>query len=377
MKLSKIAFRLVSLSMILVLIVGVSGLSAFAAGESDYVAEFRIETDKLSYNKDEFVQVDVKLKMNYYIYAMEVPVIYDGNALEVQNTSSTSNKSFLTFKGSLASAYNTNGNWKSPADFYNNRNSNKQYWSQQSVKDRYKIAFASWAADTTLNDGYAVMLSEEETIVSFVLKAKKGIKDISELIFLCEDFKKTTSFVGGRWFCARSKTEIISTASYVTTGQTIIYNGVDPTKKEPEVYFTAEEGTTTIIDKDRGFIYGLEEGLYDLEDFVEYEGGTLEYIESSNGFGTGTIINFIVDGKTHESYTIIVFGDLTGDGVIDTYDTVLLAAIVNFDMEFEDDSATAVAADIAYNDDFADTYDLAYLYQVVSGDSVIDQTMDI
>ncbi len=207
---------------------GVAGVTSLAASESDYVATFSIKTDKTSLSKGEDVVVSVNLKTNYYIYAMEIPVIYDGDALEVQNTSPSSNKSFLTFKGKLASAYVTNGNWKSPSNFYTHRNSNTEYWSQKKVMDRYKIAFASWSSNTELNDGKAVKLSSEETIVSFVLKAKKDIKNISGLIFLSDDFKKTPEFSGGRWFCGRSEKEKINSDKYVATGQTLKYVGSAP-----------------------------------------------------------------------------------------------------------------------------------------------------
>ncbi len=211
---------------------GVAGITSSAASEADYVATFSIKTDKTSLSKNEEVVVSVNLKTNYYIYSMEVPVIYDGDALEVQNTSPTSLKSFLTFKGKLASAYVTNGNWKSPAYFYTKRNSNTEYWSQKSVMDKYKIAFASWTANTQLNDGKAVKLSNEETIVSFVLKAKKDIKDISSLVFLSDDFKKTTEFAGGRWFCGRSVKEKIDVNNFVAAGQTLKYTGSVPEKEE-------------------------------------------------------------------------------------------------------------------------------------------------
>lgn len=211
---------------------GIAGITSFAASEADYVATFSIKTDKTSLAKGEDVVVSVNLKTNYYIYSMELPVIYDGDAFEVQNTSPTSLKSFLTFKGKLASAYVTNGNWKSPANFYTNRNSNTEYWSQKKVMDRYKIAFASWSANTQLNDGKAVKLSSEETIVSFVLKAKKDIKDISGLIFLSNDFKKTPDFSGGRWFCGRSTKEKIDVNNYVAVGQTLKYTGSVPEKEE-------------------------------------------------------------------------------------------------------------------------------------------------
>lgn len=211
---------------------GVAGVTSFAASEADYVATFSITTDKTSLSKGEDAVVSVNLKTNYYIYAMELPVIYDGDALEVQNTSNSSNKSFLTFKGKLATSYVTNGNWKSPADFYTKRNSNTEYWSQKSVMDRYKIAFASWAADTTLNDGKAVKLSNEETIVSFVVKAKKDISNISGLIFLSDDFKKTETFAGGRWFCGRSVKSTIEVNNYVAVGQTLKYTGSVPEKEE-------------------------------------------------------------------------------------------------------------------------------------------------
>lgn len=221
---------------------GIAAISSSAASEKDYVATFSIKTDKTSASKGDEVTVSVNLKTNYYIYSMELPVIYDGDAFEVQNTSATSLKSFLTFKGKLASAYRTNGNWKSPADFYTNRNSNTDYWSQKSVMDRYKIAFASWSADTTLNGGKAVKLSVEETIVSFVLKAKKDIKNIDGLIFLSDDFQKTENFAGGRWFCGRSKTEKIDVNNYIPSGQTLKFTGSAPGGEDNEV----TEGAVTV-----------------------------------------------------------------------------------------------------------------------------------
>lgn len=221
-------FSRVISALLLVVMVFSMGIVSSAASEADYKATFRIVTDKTSAKAGEEVNVDVRLKTNYYIYSMEIPVIYDGDAFSMQNTSTTSLKSFLTFKGKLASAYVTNGNWKSPADFYTNRNSNTEYWSQKKVMDRYKIAYASWAANSTLNDGKAVKLSTEEIIVSFTLKAKKDIKNIDGLIFLSNDFQKTKEFAGGKWFCGRNKTEKINTKDFVAVGQTLVFEGAAP-----------------------------------------------------------------------------------------------------------------------------------------------------
>ncbi len=219
--------RIISVLLLVTMIFSM-GIVSSAASEADYKATFRILTDKTSVKAGEEVTVDVRLKTNYYIYSMELPVIYDGDAFSMQNTSTTSLKSFLTFKGKLAGAYRTNGNWKSPADFYTNRNSNTAYWSQKKVMDRYKIAYASWSADSTLNNGKAVKLSSEEVIVSFVLKAKKDIKNIDGLIFLSNDFQKTTEFAGGRWFCGRSKKEKIDVNNFVAVGQTLVFEGSAP-----------------------------------------------------------------------------------------------------------------------------------------------------
>ncbi len=210
---------------------GVVSLSSSAASEADYKATFTIVTDKTSVAAGEEVKVSVKLKTNYYICAMELPVIYDGDAFKVQKTSPTSLKSFLTFEGRMASAYQTNGNWKSPAEFYTSRNSNTEFWSQKSIMDRYKIAFASWSANSQLNGGKLIKLSNEETIVSFTLKAQKDISNIDGLIFLHKDFLKTESFAGGRWSCGRSKTEKFDAKNIVAVGQTVEFKGTIPSFK--------------------------------------------------------------------------------------------------------------------------------------------------
>lgn len=222
--------KVISVIMMMVMLIstGVVAISSSAASEADYKATFSIKTDKASLEKGETVRVSVKLKTNYYIFSMQLPVIYDGSAFEVQNTSPTSLKSFLTFEGRMASAYQTNGNWKSPANFYTDRNANTEYWSQKKVMDKYKIAFATWSANSQLNSGKLIKLSSEETVLSFVLKAKKDISNVDGLIFLHEDFLKTETFAGGLWFCGRSKTEKVDVNNFVPAGQTITFTGKVP-----------------------------------------------------------------------------------------------------------------------------------------------------
>lgn len=222
--------KVISVLMMMVMLfsTGAVAISSSAASEADYKATFSIKTDKTSVSKGETVKVSVKLKTNYYIFSMQLPVIYDGDAFVVQNTSPTSLKSFLTFEGKMADAYTTNGNWKSPADFYTSRNSNSAFWSQKKIMDKYKIAFATWSANSQLNSGKLVKLSTEETIVSFTLKAQKDISNINGLIFLHDDFIKTTTFAGGLWFCGRSKTEKLDINNFVAAGQTLDFTGTVP-----------------------------------------------------------------------------------------------------------------------------------------------------
>lgn len=336
MKISNFALRLISLAITLVLIFGVSGLSALGADESDYVAEFRISTDKESVKKDEDVKVSVHLKNNYYICTMSLAVIYNCQALTLQNTSETNPAGFLSFSGSMADTYATNGNWKSPETFYTKRNSNASFWSQEAVRNKYKIVYATWSADTSLSSEL-VMLGEEEEVVSFVLRANDNIEDLSELIFMSLDFQKTVSSPQGILFVGRSTTKEYSIDSMVNVGQTIIYNGVDPTVNE----------NTPILATLKGEVksFGDETGEITLRLFKDGEekvctvtGNSAEYVFADIESGTYTLevskenhvtraYEVNADGEsTTQDAKIHLIGDINGDGKANTLDVARVNA---------------------------------------------------
>ena len=135
-------------------------------------------------------------------------------------------------------------------------------------------------------------------------------------------------------------------------------------------YFGAAKNSSTVIDKERMYIYGLDIGLNDIESYVEYSPNVT--IEISDGIGTGSVVTTYLNGEEWENYIIIIFGDLNSDGVIDIYDSSVLAAIINGDMEVEEDSELFFAADLN-NDTAVDIYDLAILNAVVNGEIEIEQ----
>ena len=188
--------------------------------ESKYVADFRITTDKAEAKAGDIITVSVKLKTNYKIVSVSLPVIYDARVFEVVGADESNVSSFLNFSGTLVqNGYGTNGNWKSPDSMYS-KNSNSEHWDTSSMKTRYKFAFATWVAMPSQGT-VITSLDSEETIVTFKLKVKSGVKDTSGRIFLSQDFIKTASDPQGILSVGRAKSDKITTDSIVATGQTI------------------------------------------------------------------------------------------------------------------------------------------------------------
>ena len=108
------------------------------------------------------------------------------------------------------------------------------------------------------------------------------------------------------------------------------------------ISLTAREGSTTIIDNEDKFIYGLEPGL-DIATFesvyVQANGNAhLRYQTYSMNLGTGTKVE-LVDNRTDEvldTYYIVIFGDLDGNGMINSLDASILLNATTSNPALED-----------------------------------------
>ena len=99
--------------------------------------------------------------------------------------------------------------------------------------------------------------------------------------------------------------------------------------EEAKATFEAKEGSTTVI-KD-GYIYGLTTGLTKasfLNNFVTYENVTISYSGNKGRYlGTGTVVTVTstLTGEVIGTYTIIIYGDVSGDGVINSVDELMVS----------------------------------------------------
>ncbi len=190
------------------------------SGESRFVSKFKVTTDKSTASAGDIITVSVKLKTNYNIVSVSLPVVYDARVFEVVGTSETQLSSYLNFTGTLTeNAYSTNGNWKSPENMYK-KTSNPDYWTSEKTMRNYKIAFATWVAMPSQGT-VLTTLGEEETIVTFKLRVKENVSDTSGRIFLSNDFIKTAKEPQGILSVGRATSDTISVNSIVATGQTI------------------------------------------------------------------------------------------------------------------------------------------------------------
>ena len=137
------------------------------------------------------------------------------------------------------------------------------------------------------------------------------------------------------------------------------------------------ETATTVIDKENGIIYGLKELITEEELFGTYleviGNGHLE-CEYTAYIGTGSVVKLIDDatGDVVETYTIVIFGDLNGDGTVNNQDVIVAKNMNAGTVEFDMTSPTAFALDL-YEDGLINNTDIAIIKGMQSGKIILDQ----
>ena len=161
-----------------------------------------------------------------------------------------------------------------------------------------------------------------------------------------------------------------STTEEPTTEESTTEEPTTEPVKEP-IVLIAREGSGAVIDRENGYIYGLEEDM-------SFETLTRKYltvsgegrIECSKVYqlGTGTQIR-VIDNETGdvlETWTLILFGDLDGDGLIRAEDVIQLKSLVSGAFSAQEHPEMAFAADMD-NDGLVRMEDRPTMMGIISG----------
>ena len=85
-----------------------------------------------------------------------------------------------------------------------------------------------------------------------------------------------------------------------------------------------------VITNDK-FIYGLAAGLDSIDGYVaaSVDGCEVKVTKSGDKIGTGTLVEIYKDGYLVDTYTVVIFGDVDGDGWYDAQDAYIVSLITN------------------------------------------------
>ena len=151
----------------------------------------------------------------------------------------------------------------------------------------------------------------------------------------------------------------------------LVNDAIDNLVLTEETKIEAKEEIGSTVNAEDKYIYGVDEGIADVEDYVRVINGTLQYKETDDGFGTGTVVEVVDDeGVVVDSYTIVIFGDVNGDGYVDGQDSLFIWMII-----WSDDTsvnAYSLAAD-ANRDGVVDELDVELVEEVGALSATIQQ----
>ncbi|MGN1478488.1 MAG: leucine-rich repeat protein [Acutalibacteraceae bacterium] len=129
-----------------------------------------------------------------------------------------------------------------------------------------------------------------------------------------------------------------------------------------------------VVDNKNGLIYGISSNSADINSYVNTVDNTMTVECDSAILGTGSVVNIVKDDVIVDSYKIVVFGDVDGDGWYDGMDAVTVSCIANGLLTKDQIGEAAYMAADCNHDGVVDEFDVAILNQAGVLLANVDQT---
>ncbi|MBQ9553308.1 MAG: Ig-like domain-containing protein [Clostridia bacterium] len=176
--------------------------------------------------------------------------------------------------------------------------------------------------------------------------------------------------------------DAVSAKTYATTAEvaaarSAILTAIAQLAERPTVQLTPSEGSSAVVDETDRFVYGVLPGTADvLSLFTTTANGSLVFTPAANGGGTGSIITMKDEyGDAVDTFTLVIFGDVSGDSLYDGTDAYFVRLVANGMISADSlTHAQRMAADCNH-DGVIDAADVALLEQAGLLLESVDQTL--
>lgn len=235
------------------------------------------------------VKVTVKLQTNFYVGTVGLPVYFSD--------------AFSYVDGSAVQA-----------DIYGAGATRKGFNDDYTADTGYEAVYAVYVPNSSAG-ATSPMYSTATTVLTFNLTADS---EAAAEVFLDATKQKTASNLGGPFYCG-SRASADVTTDEATVGQTFAVPSVPVEVVIADVAATPElVGINGGVKDDTNmYVYGVPAGD-DANDYFTVNNGSMTVSASVTG---GTLTVYDSNNTVYATYTVIIFGDVNGDGSVTLADT--------------------------------------------------------
>ena len=298
--------KIIAIIVALILVVSVFVVGTVANTKNTSIV---ISIDKTELTAGQSATVTVTASADYPVATASIPVFYDKTMVTVSNATAT-------LAGYDVAEVTTDLIAVDSTKIYANTNMNSEKFGF------VLVTYIGGANET-------VSTIDNKTVLTFTITAKSDVSGDALIKCVTESAKTEDNIEGMLYFGATtSGTTITSIPENVenidvenaSKSATITTGGAD---------LVAKADMPTVIDNTNKYIYGITAGDI-VEDYIQVNNGSYELVENSTGKtnGTGATVNVKnASGTVVDTYTVIIFGDVNGDGTITATDKAMIAKI--------------------------------------------------
>ena len=304
--------KLIGIVLSLILAISITA-TIFIATANTKETDVVITVDKTELSAGESATVSVKVTSNYPIATMSIPVFYDKTLVDVSDVTAT-----LTDYAVKSAIMDTES-----AD------TSKVYANTGINSDKFGFVLATYIGGA----GKEVPETTDNVILTFKITAKTGVSGTETIKSVSQSAKTDENVAGMLYFGATTNGKVIDSIPENIENIDLTLAQANVTISSGGTVLIANKELTGVIDTDRNYIYGIPAGttIEDLKEYFTASNGSFDVIANDSGYTNGTGATLVVkdtNGNEVAYYTLVIFGDVNGDGLTDSTDTGLVMSSV-------------------------------------------------